>query len=63
MFVAQTRSMADSARMIFMQAAVKRMTDINSALRTIQACMILLFLRRLSTLASEVPYFKLFSGE
>jgi hypothetical protein len=45
-----------------MQGAVKRLTDINSALRTVQACMILLYLWQLSTLASAIPYFKLFSG-
>jgi hypothetical protein len=45
-----------------MQGAVKRLTDTNSALITLQACMILLFLWQLSTLASVNPHFKLFSG-
>jgi hypothetical protein len=55
-------SMAFSARLNFMQGAVKRLTDINSALRTLQACMILIYLRRLSIFASAIPYFKLYTG-
>jgi hypothetical protein len=45
-----------------MQGAVKRLTDINSALITLQACMILLFLWQLLSLVYPIPYFKLFSG-
>jgi hypothetical protein len=45
-----------------MQAAVKRLTDVNSALTTLQASMILLFLWQLSALAMAIPYFKLFIG-
>jgi hypothetical protein len=54
--------MAISADMQVMQGAVKRLTDINSALITLQACMVLLFLWQLSSLASAIPYIKLFSG-
>jgi hypothetical protein len=45
-----------------MQEAVKRLTDVNSALTTLQASMILLFLWQLSALAWAIPYFKLFIG-
>jgi hypothetical protein len=59
---AMMHSMAFSARLNVMQAAVKRLTDIDSVLTTLQACMILIYLRRLSTLASAIPYFNLFIG-
>jgi hypothetical protein len=43
-----------------MQATVKRLTDVSSALTTLQASMILLSLWQLSAFASAIPYFKLF---
>jgi hypothetical protein len=45
-----------------MQAVVKRLTDVNSALTTLQASMILLSLWQLSAFAWAIPYFKLFIG-
>jgi hypothetical protein len=59
---AMTHSVAFKARMNVMQAAVKRLTNIESALTTLHACMILIYLRKLSTLASAIPYFNLFIG-
>jgi hypothetical protein len=58
----QTCFMALSTHMNVIQGAVKQLTDTISALTTLQACMILLYLWQLSTLASAIPYFKLFSG-
>jgi hypothetical protein len=54
--------MALSMCLTVVQAAVKRLTDVNSALTTLQASMILLFLWQLSALAWAIPYFKLFIG-
>jgi hypothetical protein len=48
--------------MAVMQATVKRLTDVSSALTTLQACMILLSLWQLSAFAWAIPYFKLFIG-
>jgi hypothetical protein len=48
--------------MAVMQERVKRLTDIDSALRTLHACMILLSIRKLAVIASTIPYFKLFYG-
>jgi hypothetical protein len=45
-----------------MQETVKWLTDINSALNTLHACMILLSIKQLSVIASAIPYYKLFYG-
>jgi hypothetical protein len=55
-------SLAFSARWNVMQAAVKRRTSIDSALTTVQACMIIIYLRKLSTLALVIPFFDHFIG-
>jgi hypothetical protein len=44
------------------QVVVQRVTNIHSALTTLQACIILLYLRQFAVFASAIPSFKLFYG-
>lgn len=44
------------------QEEVQRITNIQSALTTLQSCIILLSLYHLAVTASTIPYFRLFFG-